>query len=129
MSVQDLLLGYAFTALPAGLAAGLGLGLVARRDDGWGGYGAWRRRATRLGHVALVMLPLIALAYALALPAAPAGRVEARLAAWLWVAGGVLLPVALFVIAWRRRLQALVVPPALSLTAGASLFAVAWWLA
>ena len=60
MSVLDLLRTYALLGIPVGLGLGLALGLVANRDDGWGGYGSFRRRAARLGHVAAVMLPLLA---------------------------------------------------------------------
>ena len=123
MSVREQLVTYALAGLPVGLLVGLGLGLVARRPDGWGGYASFPRRATRLAHVALVMLPLIAGAYALLLDASALARPGALWAARLWITGGVLLPLALFVAAWRPRLAPLVVPPALCLTSAACLFA------
>jgi hypothetical protein len=117
-------MSYAFLGLPLGLGLGLVLGLVARREDGWGGYGSVRRRSARLGHIAAVMLPLIAGFYALAL-----GDVAGSTAAWLgvrlWITGGTLLPLVLFFAAWRPRFQFALPVPATALTSGAIAFAVA----
>ena len=66
MSVYAWLKAFALVGVPAGLLLGLALGLVANRQDGWGGYGSLRRRAARLGHVAAVALPLLAGFYAVA---------------------------------------------------------------
>jgi len=133
VTVSDALFTYAFLGLPAGLLLGLGLGLVARNGaDGWGGYASFRRRAARLGHVSVVMLPLIAGFYALALqhwlPPGEPTPLLAWWAAWLWIGGGSLLPVTLFLAAWRPRLQLTLPVPATALTAGAAAFALAHWI-
>jgi hypothetical protein len=124
MTPADALLTYAILGLPAGLALGMMLGLVARFEDGWGGYGSFRRRAARLAHVAAVMLPLIAGFYALALGAHPEGLEAAWLGAWLWIAGGIGLPVVLAVAAWRPRLKLALPAPATAVVCGAVAFAV-----
>jgi len=124
MSPQDALMSYAFLGLPAGLALGLLLGLVARHENGWGGYGSVRRRAARLGHIAAVMLPLIAGFYALAL-----GDVVNAAAWWgvrLWIAGGIGLPLVLFTAAWRPRFQLALPIPATAITSSAVAFALAY---
>jgi NhaP-type Na+/H+ or K+/H+ antiporter len=120
----EALLHYALVGLPCGLVLGLALGLVARRERGWGGYGSFRRRAARLGHVAAVMLPLIGGFYALALGPHPGDL--AQWAARLWIAGGVLLPVVLFLAAWRPRFQLLLPAPATALTLGSAGLALAY---
>jgi hypothetical protein len=125
VSVSDLLIAYAVLGIPVGLLAGLGLGLVARREEGWGGYGSFRRRAARLGHVAAVMLPVVAGFYGLALRAVPVEEPLSRVATWLWVIGSPSLAVALFAAAWRPRLVAALPAPALAVVAGASCFALA----
>ncbi len=125
MSVYSDLITFAVVGIPAGLALGAGLGLVARRDDGWGGYDSFPRRATRLGHIAAVMLPLLAGFYALLLDALPGHDPEwAARGVRLWIAGGCALPVVLFLAAWRRQLANLLPLPALTLVAAAS--ALAW---
>lgn len=135
-----LLRAYALLGIPAGLIAGLSLGLVANRDDGWGGYDSFARRAARLGHVAAVMLPAIAGLYAVlvsplvALPAGATPGIAASseslsdAAAWgaaLWIGGGVTLPLLLFAAAWRRRLASFLPVPALAVVAGALFLAAA----
>jgi len=112
-------------ALPLGLVFGACLGRVAQRD-GWGGYASFRRRATRLAHVAAVALPALAGLYSVALPAAALETPAGRAAAWLWTAGLVALPCALLLAASRPRLAAWVVPPpAALLIAAAGSFAFA----
>lgn len=125
MSPLELLTGYALWGLPLGLVSGLCLGLVARHEDGWGGYASFRRRAARLGHVALVMLPLIAGVYALLLARRPADPVLLAWAARLWVPGAVALCASLFLAAWRPALRCVLPLPATALTAAALLFACA----
>lgn len=117
--------GFALVGIPAGIALGALLGLPARRDDGWGGYGAFPRRAARLGHVAAVMLPLLAGFYALALDAWSHDLDLALLGARLWTAGSAVLVVTLFAAAFRRRLADLLPLPALTVLAGAVVLAVA----
>jgi hypothetical protein len=127
MTPLDALRTYAFLGLPVGLATGLLLALVARREGGWGGYGSFRRRAARLGHVALVMLPLIGGFYALALEGRPHGAGALAWAVPLWIAGGLGLVAALFAAAWRPSLVVALPAPALATSAGAALFASAWF--
>jgi hypothetical protein len=97
----------------------MALALVARRDGGWGGYASFRRRAARLGHIAAVMLPVIAGFYAVAIDRHGADERLATWGAWLWVAGGVALPIALWIVAWSRRLQTVLVLPASALALAA----------
>jgi len=124
MSVLNLLQVFALVGIPVGLALGSALGLVAARDDGWGGYGSFPRRATRLGHVAAVMLPLLAGFYALGLEAWGFDPTWAAWGARLWTGGAAALVVTLFVIAWRPRLKPLLALPSTVVIAGAVALAV-----
>ena len=120
---------YAFLGLPVGLATGLALGLVARREAGWGGYLSFRRRAARLAHVSAVMLPVIAGVFSLLLAAGPFDAAAARWGAWLWIAGGIALALSLFAAAWRPQLFILLPVPAVAVAGGALAFAAAFALA
>jgi hypothetical protein len=125
MTPADALLTYALLGLPGGLVFGLVLGLVARRESGWGGYGSFRRRAARLAHVAAVMLPLIGGFYALVLDGHAASVEAAWLGVRLWIAGGVALPLVLVAAAWRPRVQLALPVPACAVVGGALAFALA----
>jgi len=118
VSVLGALQAFALAGIPTGIALGAALGPVARRDDGWGGYASFRRRAARLGHVAAVMLPLLAGFYALALPAWGADPAWAAPGAWLWMGGSAALVGALFLAAWRPRLAPVLSLPACVVLAG-----------
>ena len=124
MSATDALLHFAALGIPVGLMAGMGLSLVAQHDGGWGGYGSFRRRAARLGHVAAVMLPLMAGFYALVLQDFGNDPTWAGWGAWLWIAGGATLSLTLFGAAWRRALRWLLPIPATAVVAGAICLAV-----
>lgn len=126
MSPGTALLTYALVGIPLGLASGLALGLVAYRSDGWGGYGSFRRRAARLGHVSLLMLPLFA-GFWSRMAESSASSPLVTPATVLWIAGGCALSLALFAAAWRRALAWLLPLPALALTTAAVLFALAAW--
>lgn len=125
MNSLEALRTYALLGLPAGLALGLLLALVARAEGGWGGYGSFRRRAARLGHVAAVMLPVIGGAYATWLGGRTVRPAALAIAVPLWIVGGPLLSIALFVTAWRPALRLALVAPALALTTGSVFFACA----
>ena len=114
MSVLDFLPTYALLGIPLGLVLGLALGLVANRDEGWGGYGSFRRRAARLGHIAAVALPLLGGFYALGVDAWTVDRGIAAWGAGLWIGGGVLLVTVLFLSAWRRSWRFALPLPALA---------------
>ena len=124
MSVLEMLPAYALLGIPLGLGIGLALGLVANRDDGWGGYGSFRRRSARLGHIAAVMLPLLAGFYSLATEQWTVDRAVAEWGAGLWILGGPLLVLVLFLSAWKRGFRFALPVPALSLVLGAVAFAV-----
>lgn len=123
MNPLEALRAYALLGIPAGLGLGLFLGLVARHEGGWGGYASFPRRAARLGHVAAVMLPVLAGAYAVWLGAHPVAEGPLAWATVLWIAGGPLLSLSLFLAAWRPRARAVMVVPAIALTAASLLFA------
>jgi hypothetical protein len=87
-----------------GFLTGAGLGLSFHRDDFLGGYGSFRRRVLRLGHIACIALGMLNLLYALAVQPAAAGP-AARLASVAWVVGGVAMPVTCFLTGWRTAFR------------------------
>jgi hypothetical protein len=124
MNAVDALRVHALAGIPFGLVTGLLLGLVARHRDGWGGYASERRRAARLAHVCLVMLPVLSGLYAVWLT----GSARPELLDWgarLWIPGSVALAAALAGVAARPTWKPVLPLPAVAVTAGAVLFAFA----
>jgi hypothetical protein len=120
--MADLNIAAAWTGILLGMAAGAVLGL-SFHEEGWlGGYGSWRRRLLRLGHISLFGLAFVNLAYA-----STADRMgwTPGAASALLVAGAVLMPAVCGLAAWRRPLRHLFFLPVGCLVAGAALVVIA----
>lgn len=74
----------------AAFATGAGIGLGFRREDFLGGYGSFRRRLARLGHIALAALGGLNVLYGLA--PVPVGATPG----WFLLAGGIAMPAVCF---------------------------------
>jgi hypothetical protein len=85
-------------------------------DEQWlGGYGSWRRRITRLGHVSLFGLAFVNLAYVFTVdrlrPGAPLFWPSV-----LFIVGAATMPLICYLCAWDKRIRHLFFVPVLSLT-------------
>lgn len=120
MASTNLIVGWAGILL--GLLAGAAIGLFFH-DDAWlGGYGSWRRRMLRLGHVALVGTGLLNVAFAVSVHSSGLASAPTVPAA-LFVVGAAAMPAVCFLSAWRKGFRSLFFIPVLGL-----LGAVAWFL-
>ncbi len=107
-----------------GLASGAVLGLRFHDERFLGGYGSWRRRLARLGHIACIALALLQMAHELS----PAGALDDAASEWrraLWSAGGVAMPLVCWLAAWRPSFRQLFFLPVTSLCAAATLTSIA----
>jgi hypothetical protein len=96
-----------------GFLVGASLGLFFHRDEFLGGYAAWPRRLTRLGHIAIIALGGLNVLYSLAPSANP-------IAGETLLAGMIAMPVVCFASAWRKSFRHLfVIPVALLILAAA----------
>lgn len=102
----------------AGFASGALLGLGFHREGFLGGYGSYARRLLRLGHIALVALGMLNVLYAI-YPGPFAGTTAAAIAGVGLMVGGVSMPVACFLAAWREPLRFLFPVPVIALVASA----------
>ena len=82
------------------------IGLFFGRDDFLGGYGSWRRRLTRLGHIALAALGLFNVVYG-AMPIAAVHGWRTHWAGLGLIAGGIAMPMVCFLSAWKRGFRRL----------------------
>lgn len=119
---MDLNLSFGWAWIVVGLATGALIGLFFH-DDAWlGGYGSWRRRMVRLGHIAFLGTGLLNVAAALSM----AHRASAASPTWasgLLVLGALTMPTVCFLSAWRDELRHLFVIPVASLIVGTAMIA------
>ena len=99
----------------AAFATGAGIGLWFHREDFLGGYGSFRRRLARLGHIALAALGGLNVLYGLApVP-------DSAVPGWLLLAGGVAMPAVCFLSAWKPVFRHLFFIPVTLLVSGVGL--------
>ena len=100
---MDINLTFGWAWITLGFAAGGLLGLGFEREKWMGGYDSLRRRMLRLGHIAMVMLGLLNVLFALSAQAvSPRGDLVVVIR-WLWVVGAVSMPLACGLMAWTPR--------------------------
>ena len=90
----------------AGFASGAAFGLFFHHENFLGGYGSFRRRMLRLGHIACAALRMLNLIVALSPQSSP-----------LLVAGGAMMPAVCFLTAWKEKCRHLFLIPVLTLVA------------
>lgn len=105
----------------AGFLSGLALGLGFQRDEWMGGYGSFRRRLIRLGHISFLGLGILNLLFAQTGPRLALGAGTLTLASWAWIAGGIAMPACCALMAWRRGFYLLFGVPVASLVLAAAL--------
>jgi hypothetical protein len=104
----------AWIGILLGIATGSVHGLFFHDEQWLGGYGSWRRRITRLGHVSLFGLAFVNLAYVFT---ADRLRPGASLF-WpsvLFIVGAATMPMICYASAWDQRIRHLFLVPVLSL--------------
>ena len=85
----------------AAFASGAVIGLGFHREEFLGGYGSFRRRLLRLGHIALAALGLMNVLYGLS-PVSLGDGTRAHLPGMLLAAGAVAMPLVCFLSAWWK---------------------------
>ncbi len=111
-------LAFGWLWIACGFISGAIIGLFFRRSDWLGGYDALRRRLVRLGHISFFGLGLINILFALSLPQARLDDTDAQLAGAAMIVGGVAMPIACGLVAWRERLHPVFVLPVAALIYG-----------
>ncbi|HMW54460.1 MAG: hypothetical protein NOF05_19115 [Candidatus Accumulibacter phosphatis] len=107
----------AWIGILLGLLSGALIGLFFHRDEWLGGYGSWRRRLLRLGHISFFGIAFLNLAFANTVSLM--GAATPAFAAWSLVAGAVLMPAICFLAAWRPGFRHLFFLPVVTLISGA----------
>ncbi len=110
----------AWTGILLGLISGLGMGLFFHRENWLGGYGSFKRRLYRLGHISLFGLAAINLFFYLTAQGLPVNSMLS-LASSLFVIGAITMPLCCLIMAHFPNTRMLFGLPVLSLIAGGAL--------
>lgn len=105
-----------------GCVAGAVQGLFFHGENWLGGYNSWTRRMLRLGHISLVGLGLLNLAFALSMTALGI-TVGTLWPSRLLLAGAVSMPLLCYLSAFKSDFRHLFFIPALSVIAAAAMTA------
>ena len=103
----------AWIGILLGVLLGAAQGLFFHRDEWLGGYGSWRRRLTRLGHVSLFGIALLNLGFHFTVAGFPV-RGGLILASRLLLVAAVAMPLLCYLSAFRRGFRHLFFVPVLS---------------
>lgn len=101
-----------------GFVSGAVLGLFFHRAEFLGGYDSYRRRLVRLGHIAFFGLGILNLLFAQSIGHARLQDWEVATASWGMIIGGVAMPLACGLNAWRPALKPVFAIPVTSLLVG-----------
>jgi hypothetical protein len=101
-----------------GAASGALLGLRFHREEWLGGYGSFRRRLLRLGHIAFFGLGFLNLLFAFSVRALPVSAPYGQLAAASFVLAAVTMPLICFLAAWRPPFRHLFPIPVVGVLTG-----------
>jgi len=118
--METLNLHAGWIAILLGFVSGMTIGLFFHSDEWMGGYGSWRRRMVRLGHIAFFGLGFINLHYALTIRtlSLPADSITSI----LLVVGLVFMPTVCFASAWRKNFRHFFAIPVIALVLAIVLF-------
>ena len=111
----------AWLGIFAGCIAGAVQGLFFHKDDWLGGYGSWRRRLTRLGHISFFGIGFINFAFAVSLRMLEMEG-ELVLSSRLLIVALITMPLLCYLSAFRKPFRNLFFIPAGSVIIGIGLF-------
>src|SRR5215471_7425476 len=111
----------AWAGLLLAFGSGLVLGLGFHRENWLGGYGSFRRRLYRLGHISFFGLGVVNLAFYVTAKEISLSNFVMNLAGWAFVTGAISMPLCCLLMAHFPRTRLLFSVPVLSLLLGGSL--------
>ena len=112
----NLLVGW--TSMVAGATSGAAIGLFFHNESWMGGYGSFRRRMVRLGHIAFFGLGIVNVLFALSLAVIPVPSSYGRFASSGFAVAVVTMPACCFLTAWREGFRHFFPIPVLAVLCG-----------
>lgn len=119
-----LIIGWA--SMIGGAVSGAAIGLFFHLDAWMGGYGSFRRRMVRLGHIAMFGLGILNVLLALSLAARPVPAAYVPFASTGFLVALVAMPICCFLTAWRPAFRHLFPVPVVALLIGLVALLAGW---
>jgi hypothetical protein len=118
MDIASLNILVGWVAMLSGALSGAVLGLFFDRDGWAGGYGSFRRRMLRLGHISFFGIGFLNLLFGLTLTAVSLPPTHSRIASAGFLVAVIAMPACCFLTAWKKPLRHLFPIPVLAVLAG-----------
>jgi fucose permease len=109
---------FAWLWILLGFISGMTLGMFFHRENWLGGYGSFKRRMYRLGHISFFGLGAVNLLFWLTMQKIPSLESLAGVASWAFIIGGVTMPLCCAVVAHFPKAHLIFAVPVLCLVAG-----------
>lgn len=107
-----------WTLMAFGAVSGALIGLVFHRESWAGGYGSFRRRLMRLGHISFFGLGILNVLFGLYAASLPEAAGSLSIASWALVVAGGTMPAVCFLTAWKETFRHLFPIPVLGVLIG-----------
>jgi hypothetical protein len=109
-----------------GVISGALIGLFFHKDGWMGGYGSFRRRMTRLGHISFFGLGFTNLLFAVTVGTIQISALYLKIASLGFILGAVTMPLCCFLTAWRPQFRHLFPIPVVCVLAGIVSLLIGW---
>ncbi len=126
MSTGNLHLFVGWIAMLLGATSGAIIGLFFHREDWAGGYGAFRRRMLRLGHISFFGIGILNFLFALTLSLVTFPETYERIASTGFLVAVISMPLNCFLTAWKTPFRHLFPVPVLAVVAGIMPLLIGW---
>lgn len=118
MSAGNLHIFVGWGAMLFGVLSGAVIGLFFHQDNWAGGYGSFRRRMLRLGHISFFGIGFLNFMFGLTLKAVSLPEFHASIASYGFIIGVIAMPLCCFLSAWKKPFRHLFPIPVLSVSVG-----------
>lgn len=118
MAIPEINLIAGWVGMLGGVISGALIGLFFHKDGWMGGYGSFRRRMTRLGHISFFGLGFTNLLFAVSVSAMPVPTLNLQLSSLGFILGAVTMPLCCFLTAWQPKFRHLFPIPVVCVLVG-----------
>jgi hypothetical protein len=117
-NVPQVNLVFAWAGMLLGFLSGMMLGMFFHREEWLGGYGSFRRRMYRLGHISFFGLGAVNLFFWITMKLSPATGALVDVASGAFILGAITMPLCCLVMAHFPKLHLIFAVPVVSLITG-----------